>query len=79
MNNLSGSAVNRRLKCMEEIDNNLAEMEDFSGKDIYLKTFFLYTKALYTVNILCQRINLTIFRYPVLLIARICSSSDRYM
>jgi hypothetical protein len=53
MNNLSGPAVNRRLKCMEEIDNNLAEMEDFSGKDIYLKTFFLYTKALYTVNQCC--------------------------
>ncbi len=40
MNNLSGPAVNKRLKCMEEIDNNLAEMEDFSGKNIFLKTFF---------------------------------------
>jgi hypothetical protein len=49
MNNLSGPAVNRRLKCMEEIDNNLAEMEDFSGKIIYLKTFFLYSKALHAV------------------------------
>jgi hypothetical protein len=58
MNNLSGPAVNRRLKCMEEIDNNLAEMEDFSGKNIYLKTLFLYTKALYTVNILCLGIYL---------------------
>jgi hypothetical protein len=32
MSTLAGPAVNRRLKCMEEIDDNLAEMEDFSGR-----------------------------------------------
>jgi hypothetical protein len=31
MADLAESVVNRRLKCMEDIDNNLEEMEKFSG------------------------------------------------
>ena len=42
---MAESAVNRRLRCMEDIDNNLEEIEQFSGvKDLIANIIFLISK-----------------------------------
>ena len=42
---MAESAVSRRLRCMEDIDNNLEEIEQFSGaKDLIANIIFLISK-----------------------------------